>query len=191
MPLPLSGIRVAILVDDGFEQIELTSPMAALAAAGADVDIVSPAAQTVRSWNHTDWGRLFSVTRTLLESNADEYDALVLPGGVISPDRLRRNADALEFVHGCCAAGKPVAAICHGPQLLIEADVVRGRQVTSFPSIRTDLQNAGATWMDEPLVVDRGLITSRSPADLADFNRGMIAEFAKCRHAAVAAARAR
>lgn len=185
MHLPLSHRRIAILVDDGFEQIELTSPMEALAAAGADVDIISPTAQTVRSWSHTDWGRLFSVTRTLLEANAHEYDALVLPGGVINPDLLRRNVDAVKFVRNFFTTGKPVAAICHGPQLLIEAEVVRGRRLTSFKSIRTDLQNAGATWVDEPLVIDRGLVTSRSPEDLAFFNAAMVKEFAKGQRALV------
>ncbi len=178
----LIGRRVAILVEDGFEQVELTSPMGALGAAGAEIDIVSPRPTTVRGWQHGEWGSLFSVTRPVREVGAADYDALVLPGGVINPDRLRRDERSVEFVREFFAAGKPVAAICHGPQMLIEAGIVRGRRLTSFASIRTDLQNAGARWVDEALVIDEGLVTSRSPEDLPHFNRGMVEEFTEGRH---------
>lgn len=178
----LIGRRIAILVEDGFEQVELTSPMDALRAAGADIDVVSPRPQTVRGWNHGEWGSLFAVARTVAQVGVQDYDALVLPGGVINPDRLRRDARSVEFVREFFAAGKPVAAICHGPQILIEADVVRDRRLTSFASIRTDLVNAGARWVDEALVIDQGLITSRSPDDLPHFNRGMVEEFTEGRH---------
>lgn len=178
MKFPLQGRSVAILVDNGFEQIELISPMAALTAAGASVDIVSPTASTVRGWNHMEWGRLFSVTRTLDDVDANTYDALLLPSGIITPDHLRSSLPALEFIRGFFAYGKPVAAICQGPQLLVDADVVRGRILTSFDMVRIDLRRAGALWLDEPVVVDHGLVTSRSPADLPAFNRSMVEAFA-------------
>jgi len=178
----LSGKRIAILVDDGFEQIELTSPMSALTDAGAKVDIIAPETGHVRGWNHTDWGERFAVARTLDQARPDEYDALLLPGGVMNPDRLRARPAAVDFARAFMTAGKPVAAICHGPQLLIEADAVRGRRLTSYPSVRKDLVNAGAIWKDEEAVVDQGLVTSRSPDDLDAFNRAMIEEFTEGRH---------
>lgn len=173
----LAGKRIAILVDDGFEQIELTSPMAALIEARAEVEIIAPEGDQVRGWNHTDWGEHFAVAQTLDQARPVHYDALLLPGGVMSPDRLRARPAAVEFVRAFIASGKPVAAICHGPQLLIEADVVRGRRLTSYPSVRTDLVNAGAIWEDEEAVVDQGLVTSRSPDDLEAFNQAMITAF--------------
>lgn len=174
----LSNKRVAILVEDGFEQSELTSPFTALKEAGAWAEIISPKSGEVRGWQHTDWGDSFDVARTLAEASASDYDALLLPGGVMNPDHLRRRPEAVAFVRAFFTANKPVAAICHGPQLLIEADVVRGRTLTSFPSIRIDLINAGALWKDQAAVDDHGLVTSRSPDDLDDFNRAMIAAIA-------------
>lgn len=174
----LAGKRVAILATDGFEQDELLSPREALTAANADVKVVSPKAYTIKAWRITDWGRTVKVDVPLTEARAEDFDALVLPGGVINPDHLRRDPAAVEFVRSFFQAGKPVAAICHGPQMLIEADVVRGRRLTSFGSIKTDLKNAGAEWVDEEVVVDNGLVTSRSPDDLPAFNAKMIEEIA-------------
>ena len=179
----LTGKKVAILVDDGFEQVELTSPKEALEKAGAVARIVSPNADTVRAWNEKDWGDRFDVDVQLLHARADEYDALVLPGGVMNPDRLRMNPDAVRFTRTFFDAGKPVAAICHGPWLLVEADVVRGRKVTSYPSLHTDLMNAGADWVDREVVVDAGLVTSRNPDDLPAFNRKMVEEIREGAHA--------
>ncbi len=179
----LSGKRVAILVENGFEQSELTSPRDALARAGAQVQIVSPARRTVRGWQETDWGDDFDVDVTLDRVRADDYDALVLPGGVMNPDKLRTNGLALEFIREFFEAGKPVAAICHGPWTLIDAQVVEDRRMTSYPSIQTDLRNAGAQWVDEEVVVDEGLVTSRSPEDLDAFNRKLVEEIAEGKHA--------
>ena len=178
----LNNKRVAALVDNGFEQSELIEPRKALEAAGARVDIVSPQASEVKGWNHTDWGKSVSVDRRLDEARADEYDALLLPGGVMNPDKLRVNPKAVAFVKAFVDAGKPIGAICHGPWTLIEADAVRGRRVTSWPSLRTDLRNAGAQWFDEECVVDNGLVTSRKPDDIPAFNRKMIEEIAEGRH---------
>ena len=181
--LNLSGKKVAILATDGFEQDELLSPLAALKGAHADVQIVSPAEQDeIKGWKHTDWGKKVHVDVPLDQASADDFDALVLPGGVINPDHLRREPGAVEFVKSFFEAGKPIAAICHGPQMLIEADVVRGRKVTSFASIKTDLKNAGAEWVDQEVVVDQGIVTSRSPADLPAFNAKMIEEIAEGTH---------
>lgn len=179
----LTGRKVAILVADGFEQVELTSPRAALEEAGAEVSVISPSADTVRGWDEKDWGDEIDVDVRLLHARADEYDALVLPGGVMNPDRLRMNPDAVRFTRTFFDAGKPVAAICHGPWLLVEADVVRGRTVTSYPSLRTDLVNAGAEWVDREVVVDEGLVTSRNPDDLPAFNRKMVEEIGEGAHA--------
>jgi len=188
MPTPdLSNKRVAILVTDGFEQEELTSPLAALKKAGARVDIIAPEMGKVRGWKHTDWGDSFAVDEVVSAVSVEDYDALVLPGGVINPDQLRQKSEAVAFVRAFVRSGKPVASICHGPQILIEADVVRGRAMTSYPSIRTDLINAGARWQDQAAVVDQGLVTSRSPADLVEFNAAMLEEFAEGRHSAGAA----
>lgn len=178
----LTGRTVACLVAEGFEESELTSPVAALRDAGAEVHVVSPQAGRVRGWKDGEWGEAVRVDKALDDVSSDEYDALLLPGGVINPDKLRREEKAVSFVREFFAQGKPVAAICHGPQMLIEADVVDGRTMTSFSSIRKDLENAGATWVDREVVVDHGLTTSRSPADLPAFNRKMIEEIAEGAH---------
>ncbi len=178
----LRGKRIAALVEDGFEQIELTSPRDALQTAGAEVDIVSPKAKRVKGWEHTNWGLEFAVDKHLDAVSANDYDALLLPGGVMNPDRLRINDKAVAFVKAFIDSGKPVASICHGPWTLIETGALRGRTVTSWPSIRTDLRNAGATWVDEECIVDNGLVTSRKPDDLKAFNRKMIEEFAEGQH---------
>jgi protease I len=183
----LNGKNVAILVSNGFEQVEMTKPREALRDAGANAEIVSPEEGTVRGWHHTEWGDQFDVDRRLDEANADDYDALMLPGGVMNPDHLRMNDSAMKFVKSFVDAGKPIAAICHAPWLLAEADAVRGRKVTSWPSLRTDLRNAGADWVDEEVVVDNGLVTSRSPDDIPAFNRKMVEEIAEGRHAPVGA----
>ena len=177
----LDGKRVALLVADGFEQIELTEPKRALEEAGATALIVSPADGRVRGWQHTDWGDTFEVDQSLEYAGEGEYDALVLPGGVMNPDQLRRNERALGFVKAFIDHGKPVAAICHGGWTLIDAGVVEGRRMTSYPSIQTDLKNAGAEWVDEEVVVDNGLITSRNPNDLPAFNTKLIEEIAEAR----------
>jgi protease I len=182
MQIDLEGKRVAMLVDDGFEQIELTSPRQALERAGARPAVISPKANKVKGWNHTEWGDEIEVDATLDEASPDEFHALVLPGGVMNPDRLRANPAAVAFVRAFVEAGKPIAAICHGPWTLIEAGGVRGRTLTSWPSLKTDLQNAGATWVDREVVVDKGLVTSRKPDDLDAFNRKMLEEIAEGRH---------
>lgn len=178
----LSGKKVAILATNGFEQDELFSPLEALRNAHADVKVVSPADNDIKGWDHTDWGRTVHVDLKLNEARPENFDALVLPGGVINPDHLRREPAAVKFVKSFFETGKPIAAICHGPQMLIEADAVRGRKVTSFPSIKTDLKNAGAEWTDQEVVVDQGIVTSRSPDDLPAFNAKMIEEFAEGNH---------
>jgi protease I len=175
----LSNRKVAILTEEGFEQIELTSPKAALEAAGATVDIVSPHKGKIKAWDKTNWGIEIDVDKQLTDVSPDEYDALVLPGGVLNPDKLRQNVEAVAFVSSFLEEGKPIAAICHGPQMLIETDMIYGRKLTSFPSLQTDLKNAGAEWVDEEVVVDNGMVTSRSPADLDAFNKKMIEEFAE------------
>lgn len=179
----LKGKNVAILATDGFEDSELRSPMEALRAAGANVMVVSLAAGEIRGWKDGNWHEKIKVDKTVKESTAEHYDALVLPGGVINPDLLRRNAEAVGFVKDFFKQKKPVAAICHGPWMLAEADVLRGRKVTSYASIRTDLQNAGAHWVDQEVVVDAGLVTSRSPKDLPAFNAKLVEEIAEGKHA--------
>lgn len=179
----LSHHRVAILVANGFEQEELTRPREALEAAGAVTELVSPEDGKVKGWEHTDWGDEFDVDVSLDDADPEAYDALLLPGGVMNPDRLRGNEGALAFVRAFFQAGKPVAAICHAPWTLIDAGVVEGREMTSYPSLRTDLRNAGATWVDREVVVDQGLVTSREPADIPAFIGKMIEEFAEGRHA--------
>ena len=178
----LSGKRIAILVADGFEQVELTEPKRALDEAGARTEIVSPAADKVKGWNHGEWGERFHVDVRLDRANPEDYDGLLLPGGVMNPDKLRMNPEAVQFVRGFVTSGKPIAAICHGPWTLVEADGVAGRTVTSYPSIKTDLINAGAAWVDEDVVTDRGLVTSRRPDDIPAFNHKMIEEFAEGVH---------
>lgn len=175
--------RIAILATDGFEESELQSPKEYLEKQGWQTEIVSLKAGTIRSWAKTDWGKEFPVDNILDDVKASEYDALLLPGGVISPDRLRREQKAVDFVKSFFDENKPVAAICHGPQLLINAGVVRGRELTSFESVKVDLQNAGARWVDEEVVVDQGLVTSRSPQDLPAFNKKMVEEFKEGKHA--------
>ena len=178
----LRGKKVAILVAHGFEQIELTSPKQALEAAGATVKVVSPEQSEVKGWKHTDWGDTFPVDVPLVDARPSDYDALLLPGGVMNPDKLRIDKRALAFVGHFVGTRKPIAAICHGPWTLIETDGVKGRTMTSFSSIRSDLTNAGAEWVDKEVVVDRGLVTSRKPDDLAAFNKKMVEEFAEGRH---------
>jgi protease I len=178
----LSGKKVAILVADGFEQVELTSPKEALEKAGAEIEIISPSGSTVKAWDETKWGKTFKVDVPLKRARPDDYDALLLPGGVMNPDKLRMEETAVEFVRAFFDENKPVAAICHGPWTLINAGVVKGVRLTSYPSIREDLENAGADWVDETVVVDNGLVTSRKPADLAAFNRKMIEEIAEGIH---------
>lgn len=180
----LAGKKVAILVANGFEQVELTGPKQALEQAGAQALIVSPEKDKVKGWKTTDWGDKFPVDVALDAANPDDFDALVLPGGVMNPDKLRRNEWALQFVRGFFESGKPVAAICHGPWTLIDAGVVAGRRMTSYHSIQTDLKNAGADWVDEEVVVDNGLVTSRKPDDIPAFNRKMVEEIHEGIHAA-------
>lgn len=183
MKYNLSGKKVAILATDGFEQSELEEPRAALEKAGAETTLVSPKTDTVRAWDEDDFGDTLNVDVPLDKASPDDYDALLLPGGVMNPDKLRTMPKAVEFARHFFEAGKPVAAICHGPQLLIEADVVRGRKMTSYPSLKTDLKNAGADWVDETVVTDQGLVTSRRPSDIPRFNEKMIEEFAEGFHA--------
>lgn len=180
----IHGKKIALLVENGFEQIELTEPKQALEQAGAVTHIVSPQSDKVKGWNHTDWGDEFPVDVQLEQASPQEYDALVLPGGVMNPDYLRVNEKAVEFVRSFFEAGKPVAAICHGPWTLIEADAVRGRTLTSYPSIKTDLINAGANWVDQEVVVDQGLVTSRKPDDIPAFNDKLIEEISEGVHEA-------
>jgi len=174
----LIGKKIAILVTDGFEQSELQAPRLALDYAGATTHIVSPKKSRVRAWSEKNYGQTFAVDVDLKDANPDDYDGLLLPGGVMNPDKLRTIPEAVAFVHAFFNAGKPVAAICHGPQMLIEAGVASGKTLTSYPSIKTDLVNAGAHWVDSPVVVDQGLVTSRRPADIYQFNQKMINEFA-------------
>jgi protease I len=178
----LQGKKVAILVENGFEQEELTRPQQALEEAGARTQIVSPAGRKVKAWDHTDWGKELNVDVPLDEARVEAFDALLLPGGVMNPDKLRRNPDAQEFVRGFFLVGKPVAAICHAPWTLIDAGVAEGRKMTSYKSLQIDLENAGANWVNQEVVVDQGLVTSRKPDDIPAFNRKMIEEFAEGIH---------
>jgi protease I len=175
----LEGLKVAILVTDGFEQVELTEPRKALDEAGAETDVVSPKPDRVRGWNFTDWGKDLPVDVPLGEASPDDYHALLLPGGVINPDSLRIEPRAVKFVKAFFDAGKPVAAICHGPWTIINAGAAGGRRITSWPSLEVDLRNAGADWVDEEAVTDRGLVTSRRPDDIPAFNRAMIALYSR------------
>ena len=181
--MKLKNMNVAILAADGFEQSELAEPKKALEQAGATAKIVSPASGEVQGWKHHDKADRFPVDVPLDKARADDFDALVLPGGVANPDQLRLLPIAVELVKKFAAQGKPIAAICHGPWTLIEAGLVKGRKLTSWPSLKTDLKNAGAVWVDQEVVVDGGLITSRKPADLPAFNERMIEAFAASRHA--------
>jgi protease I len=179
----LNGKTIAILTENGFEEIELTSPKKALEEAGATVQIVSPQKEKVKGWDHDHWSIELPVDKNIADAKPEDYDALVLPGGVLNPDKLRRNNAAVEFAKDFLEAGKPVAAICHGPQLLIETGLLEGKDLTSYPSIQTDLKNAGANWHDREVVVDNGLVTSRSPEDLDAFNKKMVEEVAEGIHA--------
>lgn len=179
----MKDLKVAILTEHGVEQVELTSPREALLEAGAEVHVVSPQDGEVKAWDKDDWGIRVKVDKTLGEAKAEDYDAIMLPGGVMNPDDLRQNAEAIRFIRHFLETGKPVAAICHAPQSLIETGMLNGRTLTSYPSIRTDLVNAGANWVDEEVVVDNGLVTSRSPKDLPAFNKKMLEEFAEGIHA--------
>ncbi|WP_130733600.1 type 1 glutamine amidotransferase domain-containing protein [Flavobacterium sp. J27] len=174
--------KIAILATNGFEEIELTSPRKALEKEGWKTEIVSPESGSIKAWASTEWGKLHPVDKTLREAHHSDYDALVLPGGVINPDQLRTNTAAVQFVQHFFEKGKPVAAICHGPQTLISAQVVAGRKMTSYPSIKQDLINAGAEWYDKEVVVDKGLVTSRKPDDLPAFNKKMIEEIKEGKH---------
>ena len=178
----LRGKRVAILATDGVERVELLEPRKALDEAGARTVVVSPQQGPIRGWEHDHWGEHINVDMTLDTARADDFDALMLPGGVMNPDHLRQNVKAVQFVRSFFEVGKPVAAICHAPWMLVEADVVAGRTVTSWPSLRTDLLNAGAEWVDREVVTDEGLVTSRKPDDIPAFNRKMIEEFAEGVH---------
>jgi len=178
----LRNKRVAALVDNGFEQSELLDPKKALEAAGAEVDVISPQQGKVKGWSDKHWGEDVAVDRQLDGANASDYDALLLPGGVMNPDKLRANSKAVRFVKAFVDSGKPIAAICHGPWTLIEAGGISGRKVTSWPSLQSDLRNAGAIWVDQDVVVDNGLVTSRKPDDIPAFTRKLIEEIAEGRH---------
>lgn len=178
----LQGKKVAVLATDGFEQVELTKPVEALKAAGAEVEVVSPKGGEIQGYQHHDKGDKVRVDRELAQADAADYDAIVLPGGVINPDQLRLEPKAIDFIRAFAQASKPIAAICHGPWTLINAEAVEGRRMTSWPSLEADLKNAGAEWVDQEVVVDRGLVTSRNPDDLPAFCEKMIEEFAEGRH---------
>ena len=178
----LQGVRVAILATDGFEQSELTEPRKALDAAGADTEIVSPKSGKIRGWNHKEWGAEVKVDRLLDAVNASDYDALVLPGGVMNPDSLRMEPKAVAFVKSFFDAGKPVGAICHGPWTVIESGAAKGHRMTSWPSLKTDIRNAGGNWVDQEVVVDDNLVTSRKPDDIPAFNRELINLFSQAVH---------
>jgi protease I len=184
----LDGKKVAILVADGFEQVEMTKPRQALDEAGAQTKIVSLKSGKIQGMNHADKGDKFDVDLTLDQARPDQFDALMIPGGLFNPDAMRTNERAQNFARHFFCESKPVAVICHGPQVLINADLVRGRRITSCPAIQIDMRNAGARWVDEEVVVDNGLVSSRKPDDISAFNRKMIEEFAEGRHKTAAAA---
>lgn len=177
----LDGLMVAILITDGFEQVEMTDPRKALDQAGAKTRIVSPKEDQVKAWKFTDWGDRFPVDVPLSQARAEDFDALLLPGGVINPDTLRILPEAMAFAKAFFDSNKPVAAICHGPWTVIEVGAALGRRIASWPSLKTDLRNAGAEWAGQEVVVDRGLVTSRKPDDIPAFNREMIKLFARGR----------
>jgi protease I len=178
----LTGKKIAVLATDGFEQSELEKPVEALRQAGATVEIVAPKEGEIQGFEHHDKGRMVAVDRSLDGADAGDYEGIVLPGGVINPDQLRLEPKAIDFIRSFAEAGKPIAAICHGPWTLINAEAVEGRRMTSWPSLQTDLENAGAEWVDEEVVVDQGLVTSRKPDDLPAFCQKMIEEFAEGPH---------
>lgn len=173
----LRGLKVAILATDGFEQDELLKPRKALDEAGAKTTVISPKSDNIRAWRHTEWADAIKVDQPLDSADPDDYDALLLPGGAMNPDKLRMEPTAVQFVKAFFTADRPVAAICHGPWMLVEADVARGRKIASWPSIKTDLRNAGAEWRDEEAVTDRNLVSARKPDDIPAFNRAMIELF--------------
>lgn len=179
----VNGKKAAILTENGFEEVELTSPMNALEAAGVEVHVISPQKDKVKAWNGENWGIEVPVDKLLEEANPEEYDMLLLPGGVMNPDALRTNKKAVAFAQHFLEQGKPLAAICHGPQILIETGMLDGRTMTSYPSLQTDLRNAGVNWVDQEVVVDNGLVTSRTPDDLEAFNKKMIEELGEGQHA--------
>ena len=179
----LTGMKVAILVDEGFEQVELIKPRKALDKVGAETKVVSPQAGEVRGWNMKRWGKSVPVDVALDAANPSDFDALLLPGGVMNPDKLRMNPQAVSFVKHFLDSGKPIAAICHGPWTLVEAGGVRGKTLTSWPSLQTDIRNAGGTWVDQEVATDQGLVTSRMPDDIRAFNKRMIEEFFEGIHA--------
>ena len=178
----LESKKVAVLATDGFEQAELEKPVAALKEAGAHVDIVSLKSGKIKGWNKKDWGEEIAVDKTVDSVSSDDYDAIVLPGGVMNPDKLRRDKDAVKFVNGFIDDKKPIAAICHAPWTLIETGKLKGRTLTSYASLKTDLMNAGANWVDKEVVVDNGLVTSRDPNDLPTFCKKMVEEIAEGKH---------
>ncbi len=178
----LNGKRIAFIATEGVEQVELTEPWKAVTDAGAKPELISIQPGEVQAWKHFDKGDKFPVDRTIEEAQPDEYDALVLPGGVANPDQLRTDENVVRFIRDFYDSGKPIGVICHGPWTLIEADVVRGKTITSWPSLQTDLRNAGAKWVDQECVVDEGLVSSRKPGDLSAFNKKIIEEFAEGRH---------
>ena len=178
----LSGKKVAILTENGFEEVELTSPKKSLEEAGATVHIISPQEKKVKAWNHDHWSIELNVDVPLSKANAFDYDALMIPGGVINPDKMRMNKECIDFATHFLETGKPLGAICHGPQLLIETGLLKDKRMTSFPSVKTDIINAGAEWIDKEVVVHNGLVTSRSPKDLAAFNRKLIEEISEGVH---------
>jgi len=181
----LTGKKVAILTESGFEEVELTSPKKALEDAGAEVEIVSPQKEKVKAWAHDHWSIELPVDVNVEEADPNDYDALMIPGGVLNPDKMRMNDKCVEFAQNFLQEGKPVAAICHGPQLLIETGMLEGRNITSYPSVKTDMINAGAIWTDREVIVDNGLVTSRSPKDLEAFNKKMIEEIKEGQHSPV------
>lgn len=179
----VQGKKVAILTENGFEEVELTSPMNALEQAGVEVHIISPQKDKVKGWDHDHWSIELPVDKQLSEARPEDYDMLLVPGGVLNPDTMRTNADCVAFAQHFIEQGKPLAAICHGPQLLIETGMLNNRKMTSYPSIKTDLENAGVIWEDKEVVTDNGLVTSRSPKDLEAFNKKILEELAEGQHA--------
>ncbi len=183
MARDVKGKKVAILTENGFEEVELTSPMNALEAAGAEVHVISPQKDKVKAWDADHWSIEIPVDKILSEAKPEDYDMLLLPGGVMNPDKLRMNKEAVAFAQHFLEQGKPLAAICHGPQLLIETGMIDGRKMTSYPSLQTDLENAGVVWEDKEVITDNGLVTSRTPDDLEAFNKKVIEELSEGQHA--------
>lgn len=179
MAQQLEGKRIAALFTDGVEQVEFTEPARALRNAGATVTVIAPHGGQVKAWNHTDWGGQIDVEQTVEQADPSQFDALLLPGGVMNPDKLRTVPEAVSFISRIFSEGKPIAAICHGPWMLVETGIVRGRTLTSWPSLQTDIRNAGGTWVDQEVVHDAGLVTSRKPQDIPAFNQRMLDVFAQ------------